>query len=135
MNTTFVEISIDDVAVKDTSRKDNGDLTTLENSIRKLGLLCPLIVDRENVLISGSRRLQACRNAGLTEIPVLKLDVEFGSMTALDIHGDENLCRLPLSAEELEDLIKRKKSTLASGTAPTGGGTVLGGIKRMLKRM
>ena len=109
MNRAFTEIDIDNVIIKSQLREHNGDLLTLENSIRKLGLLCPVIIDSNNVLISGRRRLAACRNAGIKKIPALKLDIDANSMIALDIQSDENLCRQPLSSRELEKHIQLKK--------------------------
>jgi len=114
---TFIELDMDAIVQKRPLRDDCGDLSTLENSIRKLGLLCPIIVDRNNVLVAGERRLRACRNVGLSNVPVLRLDIEYDSMTALDIQSDVNLCRQPLSSTELETLIEKKKSTLAGKPA------------------
>ncbi len=113
MHSEFMEIDTDSIIVKIRLRKNYGDLGMLENSIRKLGILCPLIVDRDNVLISGERRLQACRNLGIIRVPVLKLNIQFNSMTALDIQSDLNICREPLSNEELEEHIKMKKDAMA----------------------
>jgi ParB/RepB/Spo0J family partition protein len=126
MSGQLMEMEINDIVVKKRVRADLGDLTTLENSIRDVGLLFPLIVDRNKVLISGSRRLQACRNAGVSKVPVMKLDIEFDSMAALDIQAAENLCRQPLSGEELERQIEMKKGLIDKG--------ILSGIKNMFGR-
>ena len=123
MNRKLVELDLNSITIKTRPRHDNGDLSTLENSIRKLGLLCPIIVDRNNVLIAGGRRLAACRNAGITTIPALRLDIEFNSMAALDIQSDENLCRQPLSPEELEKHIQMKKSRMTGTTTSRTAGT------------
>jgi hypothetical protein len=53
----------------------------LATSIREKGLLEPLVITRDNFLISGHRRLVACKLAGLTEVPVRVEDV---------FHGDPN---------------------------------------------
>ena len=129
MNRAFVEIPIGDIVGKGRIRKDLGDLTTLENSIRKLGLVYPVILDRNNVLVCGERRLAACRNIGLTAIPAMKLDIDHTSMTALDIRSDVNLCRMPLSQEELVALIAKKKSTMAGEPAASAG--FLGKLRRI----
>jgi len=93
-------------------RRDLGDLGTLIASIRRLGLLNPLVVDRDGVLVSGTRRLAACREAGLPRVPVWRLDVAFDSIAALDIQSDENLCRIPLACDDLERHIANKKAVL-----------------------
>jgi ParB family chromosome partitioning protein len=110
MRMELVELDIDRITTKTSLRDDLGDLTTLENSIRRLGLLFPVIVDSNNVLISGSRRLAACRNVGLTTLHALKADVDADSMDAADVQCDENLCRRSLTLEEIEKGIGRKKS-------------------------
>lgn len=106
----LIELAIGDVAEKEPIRADLGDLSTLENSIQRLGLLSPIIVDNQDVILAGRRRLQACRNLGMTTIAALRFDADSGSMKAAEIQSDENLCRLPLSPGELEKTIGLKKS-------------------------
>ncbi len=120
MNQKFIELDISRIKTSDKLRKNIGDTTTLENSIRKLGLLSPLIVDPDNVLISGYRRLSACNKIGLSHVPVIRVDVPARSMTALDIQTDENLCRQPLSPEELQQHIQEKKLCLEEETTSKG---------------
>jgi len=124
MNRELIDIGTDSVVVKSRVRQDDGDLATLVNSIRKLGVLAPIIVDKNNVLITGGRRLEACRTAGVGTIPALRLDIDYDGMAALDIQSDENLCRQPLSAEELEKHIQLKKSRMAGESPPAGKGIV-----------
>jgi ParB family chromosome partitioning protein len=128
---TFMELDTDAIVQKRALRDDCGELSTLENSIRKLGLLYPIIVDRNNVLVAGERRLRACRNVGLSRVPVLKLDIDYDSMTALDIQSDVNLCRKPLSSTELESLIEKKKSALAGKPAEADAG-IFSKLKKIL---
>jgi len=125
-------LAINSITIKRQLRENNGNLSTLENSIRKLGLLFPIIVDFNNVLISGKRRLEACRNAGITKIPALKLDIDADSMTALDIRSDENLCRQPLSSKELEKHIQIKKS-LMTGKSPKRVSGIFSKIRKLFK--
>lgn len=115
MKKEFRELEITEIIVKTRLRKDLGELGTLANSIRKYGLLCPVIVDKDNVLIAGLRRLEACRQAGLTRIPAFKLNANYKSLPALDIQSDENLCRQPLTQEELERQIQLKKNLIKGG--------------------
>jgi len=130
----LIDIDINKIVTKPHLREDFGDLGTLENSIKKLGLLHPVIIDADNVLIVGARRLQACRNIGLLEISAVRVDVDFRSMTALDIQSDENLCRKKLSPEELEKHIQVKKSTVTGKTPLAKGRGVLDGLKKMFSR-
>lgn len=105
-------VAINKIVERPGLRNVADDLASLEKSIRELGLLFPLLVNANNVLIAGYRRLEACRRAGLTTVPVLRLDVDENSLRALDILIQENLCRRDLNIEELEQLIGRKKELL-----------------------
>ena len=116
MNKELIYIDIDDIKIQKTVRTDMGDLSSLEQSIRNLGILSPVIIDKNNNLIAGSRRVQASRNAELKEIPAFKLQLDSCSMEALDIQSDENLCRLDLSAEDLENHIDSKVKTGCQST-------------------
>ena len=51
-------------------RKDLGDIDALAKSIGEIGLLHPIVVNENNELIAGVRRLEACKKLGWTDIPV-----------------------------------------------------------------
>jgi ParB family chromosome partitioning protein len=51
-------------------RKDMGDIAALAESIEDLGLLHPVIVTPDGLLLSGERRLRAAELLGWIEIPV-----------------------------------------------------------------
>lgn len=78
---------------------DNG-LVELSESIKKQGLLQPLVVRQlaaENYeIIAGERRWRACQLAGMTEIPVILRQVD--DETAMAIALVENLQREDLNA-------------------------------------
>jgi len=124
-----IEVETDGVVVKRDLRKSMGDLSALEKSVQKFGLLHPLILDRDNVLISGRRRLEACRRAGIATVRAVKIDTTYDSMTALDVLSDENLCRRALTGDELEKLIRSKKSVL------TGKGPGVTGVFSRMKKV
>ena len=105
-------LEIDGILERPGSRNESDDLRSLEKSIRELGLLFPVLVNKDNVLIAGFRRLEACRRLGWKSIPVFRMDVEEHSLRALDILIQENLCRRDLNVDELETLIGRKKDFL-----------------------
>jgi ParB family chromosome partitioning protein len=125
----LIEIDIDSIVVKNRIREDLGDLTPLERSIKDLGLIFPILVNESNVLISGERRLAACKNIGETTVRALRVDVDENSMHALDIQSGENLCRKPLSNLELEKEIELKKSAMKLGK-----GGVIGSVKNLFKK-
>lgn len=69
-------MKISEVIIKDRIRKDMGDLVSLEKSIHKLGLLHPIVVSSDNVLIAGRRRLEACKNLEWEDIDVKIINLE-----------------------------------------------------------
>ena len=115
MKKQFLEMEVSSLRTRTQGvRAKLGDLSTLEGSIRKLGLLNPIIVDADNVVICGNRRFEACRRTGMVRVPVFKVDASVGSTEAYDIEADENLCREPLTAEELARLIQAKRISMHS---------------------
>ena len=60
---------------------DDPDLDALTGSVRKFGILTPLIVNREGYIASGNRRRSAACRAGLHEVPCYVWDVK--------VHTDE----------------------------------------------
>ena len=115
MKKEYRELDIAEIVIKNRLRTDLGELGTLTNSIRKHGRLSPIIVDKDNALIAGLRRLEACRQAGISRIPSFKLNTDYRDIEALDIQSDENLCRQPLTQEELERQIQMKKKAMSGG--------------------
>jgi ParB/Sulfiredoxin domain len=65
-----MKTKITDIKVGSRYRKDLGDLTLLANSIGEIGLLHPIVVNQDNQLIAGERRLEACKSLGLNEVDV-----------------------------------------------------------------
>ena len=76
-------------------------LQDLVNSIREKGVLQPLLVRRKQdgyELIAGERRFRAAKEAGLTEIPVIVMDV--ADRESLELALVENLQREDLNVIE-----------------------------------
>lgn len=107
-----IQLKIDDVIVKKRIRKDLGDLTQLTESIRKHGLMNPIVVNTKNELIAGERRLESVKRLGWQTIPAHVIsDVQ--ELQKIEMELDENIHRRNLSADELADafaLIDRLKN-------------------------
>jgi ParB/RepB/Spo0J family partition protein len=56
-------------------RRDLGDIDSLARSIADVGLLHPIVIRKDGVLIAGERRLTACKQLGWSEIPVTVVDL------------------------------------------------------------
>jgi ParB family chromosome partitioning protein len=63
-------MNIADIKIGQRIRKDMGDVQSLAESIEDLGLLHPVLVTPDGLLLSGERRLRAAKLLGWTEIPV-----------------------------------------------------------------
>ena len=84
-------------------RRDAGDLQTLTESVRELGVLNPLLVrflpdSGKYAIISGQRRYQAASAAGLSELPCIEKDVD--DAEAIEIALTESLHHKELTSSE-----------------------------------
>jgi N6-adenosine-specific RNA methylase IME4 len=71
-----MKIPITDIKIGNRFRKDLGNLQELADSIEDVGLLQPVVINENNELVDGQRRIEAAKKAGWTEIPVYILNVE-----------------------------------------------------------
>jgi ParB family transcriptional regulator, chromosome partitioning protein len=83
------------------------DVTELEKSIQTLGLIAPIVISPDNIILAGARRYQAMLNLGFSEAPVLV--VNKGELERELISIDENLVRKDLSKMEIESHLRRAK--------------------------
>ncbi|HXH75595.1 MAG TPA: ParB N-terminal domain-containing protein [Bacteriovoracaceae bacterium] len=84
------------------------DVTDLEKSIGTLGLIAPLVISTDNVILAGARRYQALLNLGYTEAPVMVVDRNALERELVSI--DENLVRKDLTKFEIESHLRRAKA-------------------------
>jgi ParB family chromosome partitioning protein len=90
-------------------RKDFGDLADLVQSVKEKGILEPILVRAQAKgrleIIAGERRYQAALRAGLSQVPILEIDVD--NRGALEISLIENLQRKDLTSFEEAAAIQR----------------------------
>ena len=104
-------IPIDEIVFHDRQPRqfmDPAALAALAASIRERGVLEPVLVrrvERGYELVAGERRTRAARDAGLTRVPAIVLDLD--DREALEISIMENLQREDLNAvEETEAVLQ-----------------------------
>ena len=90
-------LPIADIQIGNRYRQDLGDLDALAASIKELGLLQPIGVDRERRLIFGERRLRAHQALGLETIQARFIEVD-----ALLAEHAENEVRKEFTTSERE---------------------------------
>ena len=110
-------ISIDQLVVpEDNVRSEVGDVSELAASIKSVGVLEPLIVREDDLLVvAGSRRLAGAKEAGLKEVPVIKR--KFTEEERIAVMVIENLQREDLTpldeARGFQRLVELKLSQRA----------------------
>ncbi|MEN2998902.1 MAG: ParB N-terminal domain-containing protein, partial [Brevinematia bacterium] len=84
-----------------------GDITPLKRSMKELGLLNPIIVSEDYVLIAGYRRLLSAKELGWKKIVARVISLDKKQMFD-DIEFDENYVRKNLLQEEIEEIVKKQ---------------------------
>jgi hypothetical protein len=90
-------IPVDEIRIGARHRKDLGDIDELARSIDQVGLLHPILVRPDSVLIAGARRLAAFKRLGLPEIPVCVVNLD----EILIGESAENICHKNLNPSEI----------------------------------
>ena len=107
-----MRLNIEHIKVSDRIRQQIGDLSSLKESIEKVGLLNPIIVNEDDELVSGFRRLEACRQLGWTEIEANIIDTLADDVKELDIEYHENLGRMDLTISEMQKYTNERERLL-----------------------
>lgn len=101
---TLKQLNISDIKLDKRYREDFTGVEDLAESIKDKGLLQPITVSTDMLLLAGERRLRACKLAGLTKIPALVRKVE-GEIDAREIELMENIFRRDFTWLEEANLI------------------------------
>ncbi len=97
-----------DVVVNERLRNiDTEAVNQIAESISLSGLLQPIIINEDNILIDGNHRLQACIQLGYEDIECIIKDIEESEAELIEI--DTNLCRNDLNP--LQQAIHIQKRT------------------------
>lgn len=100
-------VLIKDIKVnRDERQRRQIDTKDLESSIRRRGLLNPIILSDEFVLQTGERRLTACKNLGYTDI-LARFASELSESEAQIVELEENIKRQDLDWQDLARAIGR----------------------------
>ncbi len=98
----FYTAAIDSITIDERQRKELGDIDDLADSIRRLGLIHPILLTREHALVSGHRRLLACRSLGWTDISFQFYD-EIDPLQRELVETEENTRRKDMTWREQHD--------------------------------
>lgn len=134
MKMELKDVEIDSIVVRPRIREDLGDIDALSNSIAEFGLLSPVLINRNQVLVSGLRRLEACKKLGRSHIQAIIVEVEDDNLL-FHIESQENLCRKDLTPAEIDKEIEMKKRfALAKIRAKTLLGSIWNKIRGFFKK-
>lgn len=128
--TGVLTVTVDSIAVGDRHRKDAGDLDALAASIDQLGLLQPITVTPDRVLVCGWRRLEAVKRLGWKSIKVWMRSGISDPVTALLAERDENTQRKDYTPLEKEALYREIKELLRDDAERRQAETRFGGVRR-----
>lgn len=99
-------INVDKIIVKDRIRKDFGDIAELATDIKDNGLISPIVVNKDYVLLAGERRLRAVKHLGWKQVEVRMMDTR-DAEHELNIEISENDVRKAFSKSERVDYMYR----------------------------
>lgn len=101
-----MQIDIDQIIIRNRVRKNLGDLSSLMESLRKHGMLNPVVINSRNELIAGHRRTEAARRLGWRSVEVRIVDSEDGA-DLVEMEIEENTQRKSLTTDELAEAYLR----------------------------
>ncbi len=127
------KIKILEIKIQNRGRKVYGNLEGLAESIKRHGLIHPIVVEerpdlasqQNYILIAGERRIRACLSAGIFEIPCTTRS-ELTDIERKELELEENLYRQDLSWIEITEmrstLDQLKREIYGSGMQGKAGG-------------
>ena len=127
-----LERNIDGIVVGVRHRKDLGDIDSLMRSIEEVGLLQPITITPDGVLVCGRRRLEAVRRLGWHTLKVWVRSRISDELSHVLAQQAENTERKPLTQLEAaamfrevkllmeEDSERRQRASQFGATAATG---------------
>jgi ParB family chromosome partitioning protein len=95
-----LKVLIADINIGTRFRKDLGDIRSLVDSIKRHGLLHPVVITEQNDLICGRRRIAACEKLGMLHIEANIMSLP----QAQEAEADENIVRKPFTVEEIAQI-------------------------------
>jgi N6-adenosine-specific RNA methylase IME4 len=117
-------LPISRIVVGDRHRRHLGNIGALAASIRELGLLHPVVVRPDGLLVAGERRLEACKLLGWKSIPATLVDlreIARGEFAENAMRKDFLPSEVEAIRRALEPLEKRAaQQRMRRGKAPSG---------------
>lgn len=97
-----MKADINSIIIRKRVRRNLGDLNSLAESLRRHGLMNPVVINSRNELIAGHRRLEAAKKLGWSSIDVRVVNTD-DAADLIEMELDENTQRKNLTTDELAD--------------------------------
>ena len=126
------ERAVDSIQEDSRARKDYGDIEDFALELQEHGIINPLTVDSEGVLVAGGRRLAAAIMAGLTTVPVNIIE-KSTDITHAEIELFENMYRKDLAWHEqvpIQDKLYKHYREKAGGELTLERASVMFGVSK-----
>jgi DNA modification methylase len=94
-----MKLPIHEVRILERQRRDFGDIDDMSNSLARFGLIEPIVVDQNNVLVAGHRRLLAAMQLGWPDIDVVRRE-DLDDLSRAELELEENIRRKGLAWPE-----------------------------------
>lgn len=107
------EVRLDKIRVEGRHRRELGDIAALAESIEAIGLLHPVVVRTDNVLVAGERRVAAYKRLCRETIPARVVDVE----SLARGERDENFCRKDFTPSEMVSVARAVEEEVEAAAA------------------
>lgn len=102
-----MQVRIDEIKIGKRTRKHLGNIDELAKSIEEIGLLHPVVIDKEYKLITGQRRIEAHKLLGLDKIECRIVSNLTEAYNLIKAERDENICRADFTPTEAIALAER----------------------------
>jgi N6-adenosine-specific RNA methylase IME4 len=108
MTGMIIDAPIENIIVKERKRAPYSDILRMVDSISTLGLINPITITRDLILISGYHRLKACEFLGWETIPaIVHNSSEIKSEDRCEIQNDQHMIELKNELIEIDENLVR----------------------------
>lgn len=94
--------------LRNAKKHDARQIANVAESMRRYGIVQPLVIDKDNVIVIGHCRAMAARKLGLESVPCVRVDEltpeEVNALRIVDNKTNESPWDFDLLADELEGL-------------------------------
>ena len=101
-----MQVPIKDIKVKKRIRKELGDIGAMAESLKRYGQISPIVISKNNQLITGQRRLEAAKVLGWRTINAIVTESR-GELAYLELELEENIQRYDFTMEEVAEATRK----------------------------